>query len=101
MLQQERQRGVHRLGVDQVVVVKDQQHLVVTGLGGQLVSSDSQATGRRPLPAQSASRAVLPNPAGAQTTTSPRASPRGAPPAAAGGHAEGQTACPVSSAGPS
>ena len=28
---------MHRLGVDQVVVVQDQQHLAVAGLGGQLV----------------------------------------------------------------
>jgi hypothetical protein len=38
-------------------------------------SSDSQATGRRPCRAHSANRLVLPNPAGAQTSTSPRASP--------------------------
>ena len=37
VLQQERQRRVHRLGVDQVVVIEDQQHLAVAGLGGQLV----------------------------------------------------------------
>src|SRR5260221_7801989 len=39
------------------------------------MSSDSQATGRPPRRAQSASSTVLPDPAGAQTTTSPRASP--------------------------
>jgi hypothetical protein len=39
-------------------------------------SSDSQATGRRPHRAQSsASNAVLPDPAGAQTSTRPRPSP--------------------------
>ena len=38
-------------------------------------SSDSQATGRWPRRAQSASRTVLPYPAGAQTSTSPRPSP--------------------------
>ena len=33
VLEQERQRRVHRLGVDQVVVVEDQQHLVIGELG--------------------------------------------------------------------
>ncbi|HXZ71885.1 MAG TPA: hypothetical protein VEH31_13610 [Streptosporangiaceae bacterium] len=28
---------MHLLGVDQVVIVEDQQHPAVTGLGGQLV----------------------------------------------------------------
>ena len=37
VLEQERQRRVHRLGVDQVVVIENQQHLAVAGLGGQLV----------------------------------------------------------------
>jgi hypothetical protein len=37
VLQQESERGVHRLGVDQLVVVQDQQHLARTGLAGQLV----------------------------------------------------------------
>src|SRR5262249_59157611 len=38
-------------------------------------SSDSQATGRPPRRAQSASATVLPYPAGAHTSTSPRSSP--------------------------
>src|SRR5262249_9553843 len=38
-------------------------------------SSDSHATGRPPPRAQSPSSVVLPNPAGAQTSTRPRASP--------------------------
>jgi hypothetical protein len=37
MLQQEQQRLVHRPGVDQVVVVQNQDWLAVTGLGGQFV----------------------------------------------------------------
>jgi len=37
VVKQEHQRRVHRRGVDQVVVVEDQQHLVPAGLGGQLV----------------------------------------------------------------
>ena len=36
VLQQERQRHVHRPGVDQVIVIQDQQHLAV-GPGGQVV----------------------------------------------------------------
>ena len=124
---------MHRLGVDQVVVVQYQHHLALAGLGGQVVdqgrhqllqgrrrrraeqrrlplgdlrapgparrsacrqnragslspaSSDSQATGRRPRRAQSASRAVLPNPAGAHTSISPRASPASSAPPGADG----------------
>ena len=38
-------------------------------------SSDNQATGRWPRRAQSTSKAVLPDPAGAQTSTRPRPSP--------------------------
>ena len=123
ILQQERDRLVHRASVDQVVVVQDQQHLILAGLGSELVdqgrrkplkrtrgrrpeqraqplgdpglcliqSSDhvapepgrvvvapsrpSHATGRPPPRAQSASSDVLPNPAGAQISTLPRASP--------------------------
>jgi hypothetical protein len=37
VLQQEQQRGMKPLGVDQVIVVQDQQQLVITGLGCQLV----------------------------------------------------------------
>ncbi len=37
VLKQEHQGPVHHLGVDQVVVVEDHQHLVLTGLGVQLV----------------------------------------------------------------
>ena len=37
VLKQEPKRDVHLLGVDQVVIVEDQQHLAVTALGGQLV----------------------------------------------------------------
>ena len=35
MLKQELKRSVHGLRVDQVVVVEDQQHFVLAGLGGQ------------------------------------------------------------------
>ena len=115
---------MHLLGVDQVIVVQDQQHPAVARRGSQLVdqrrhqprkrcwcrrgpaarpparrcpaapgpapqpraaktvpgssspsSSDNQATGRSPRRAQSASSAVLPNPAGAPTRISRRASP--------------------------
>lgn len=123
VLEQERERQVHLLRSDHVVVVQDQQGLAVAGLGGQLVdqrrdqalerrrrgraeqratrspipgrarssaatawrqnragslspaSSDSHPAGRPPRRAQSASRTVLPYPAGAQTSTSPRARP--------------------------
>ncbi len=44
MLQQEPERGVHLVGLDQLVVVQDQQHLL-TGLGGQLVDQ----RGHQPL----------------------------------------------------
>src|SRR5262249_41017051 len=47
-------------------------------------SSDSQATGRPLRRAQSASTTVLPYPAGAHTSTSPRASPSSSRPARRG-----------------
>jgi hypothetical protein len=47
-------------------------------------SSDSQATDRWGTPAQSASRDVLPNPAGAQTSIGPRASPSSSQPSRRG-----------------
>jgi hypothetical protein len=37
MLQEEGQRLVHRRGVDQVIVVQDEQRLVAIGPAGQLV----------------------------------------------------------------
>ena len=40
VLQQERHRLVHRPGIDQVVVIQDQQHLIRAGAGGQLVDQD-------------------------------------------------------------
>ena len=123
VIQQERQRRVHLQGVDQVVIINDQQHLAVIGPGGQVVNQrchqplegcrgpagpaggrlsprspgapgparpprDARtAPGRcrlRPATARppagyrtgpAASRAVLPNPAGAHTRMSRRASP--------------------------
>src|SRR5580693_256461 len=92
MLKQEFKRPVHLLGVDQVVVIEDQHRLVLAGPGGQLVDQRRhQPLERRrrrrpeqradplggswPCPVQSASSAVLPNPAGAQTRISRRASP--------------------------
>jgi hypothetical protein len=37
VVKQEGQRFVHRLGFEQVVVVENQQHLVLSGLAGQFV----------------------------------------------------------------
>jgi hypothetical protein len=46
VVQQEPERGVHLVGVDQVVVVQHQQHLV--RLGGQLVDQGRHQALKRP-----------------------------------------------------
>ena len=94
ILQQERHRLVHRPGIDQVIVIQDQQHLIRAGIGGQLIDQDRQPFRRtrrqwahppgqpRPSPVQRGHR-VAPEP-GRVAVAAIQAQPRHLPPAAGG-----------------
>ena len=60
VLEQERQRGVHRLGVDQVVVVEDQHYLFLARLGSQLVDQSRHQPLKGPRGRRAEQRASVP-----------------------------------------